>query len=345
MSCYEPTYYESRATAYLASQGLDVIRNVRLPVVGRRYANRPEIDALALRENLDEPRLYEFKSYPLTPTDIEGIAFKYRIISPFGVTVVAPSIPGRDLGYGPLIETIEFNPDLSEITDYYANDFVASMPDMVREALSTGLHHIRYLMPHRAPGRQKRFMNQIDKRLKSPEKIRHEILNRLPEPPTRIFWTPASFRNPKWLFAGEGDPIETSLWACDIDGTDLHEGITPCLYAGSPVCESCYKFASLAARQLSSWLSVRGHHVILTLDSGRRGFHLYVDNAARELLIMTASQRNLIEVGIRLDLGSLRHARALVGMPGSLHGFTMLPVVPSARVDDSRAELLPYRRV
>ena len=342
---YDPLFYESRAAAMLVEQGQAISRNVRIPVMGKQFAHRPEVDAIAFQAGGEEPRLFEFKSYPLTSQDLDSIEAKYRQLTPFGVTVIAPSLPRRSTNNA-YLRSMEFRPDLSAITRYYAESFVNNIPALVLERLANGLHHIRYLMPTRARTRQRRFFNQIDKRIRSARDLRREILDRLPEPPVRVYWSTATFRNPKWLFHGEGRPIDLALWACDIDGPDLHAGLVPCSYSMDAVCPDCLRYSSIAAGMTTVLLEESGHRVSLTVDSGRRGTHLYIDQAARDSLMTTEARRRQLASGLRLDFGSLESPRALVGLPGSLHGYSMRPVVEIEPVTDVAIEdwELPYRR-
>jgi hypothetical protein len=342
---FEPTYFEARATAFLSRQGATVLRSYRVPIHAARYGQRPEVDALIVDPSGGEPQMCEFKSYRLDVADLDQIEAKYRQLTPFGVVVLAPSFTAAAAARTDrFVRTVEFVPDVDALRDYYDSSFVAAVPDVARDWMSSGLHHFRYLMPSRSPTSQKRFINQIDKRIRTPGQLRREILDRMPQPPTRVFWTTAEYRNPKWLFYGEGSPVSTALWACDIDGPDLHHGISPCTYRDGVGCSLCTRFSTLAAMRLNTWLAARGEAVKLQLDSGRRGIHLYVSARARQMLIERQAQRELVADGLRLDLGTMNHERAVVGFPGSLHGYGMTPVAPVASEPRALAGILPYRR-
>jgi hypothetical protein len=347
---FEPQFYECQAAIFLARSELEVARNVRLPVVGARPATYPEVDALAYSMNGQYVRLVEIKSYPLSDDDLLKVVAKYSRLSSWPVLVIAPSFsPSWDSSRhlrDRKVEVLPFTPDLDQMRSYYEHEFLSNIPSSIAQKIQSGLHHFRYLMPTRSPHRQSRFLNQIDKHIRSVEALRNEVVNRLPVPPARIFWTPLEYRNPKWLYRGEGHPLAEATCVVDLDGTDMHAALTPCRIGSEGTCETCYRVAFNAAALVARDLEDHDYSVSLTLDSGRRGYHLYTEGSAKKYLLSAATRNRHLIQGIRIDLGTLQNRRCVVAFPGSLHGYTSKPIrqveLPSGSSDI--VNHLPYLR-
>lgn len=99
------------------------------------------------------------------------------------------------------IEYIEFHPNLSLIKKFY-KDWEINLPFSLKKELATGKHHFRYKLAKRSKDSIARFINQMDKKIKTEKDIYKEINLRIPysNPPVRIYWSTAKWLSPKDLY-------------------------------------------------------------------------------------------------------------------------------------------------
>jgi len=110
----------------------------------------------------------------------------------------------------------------------------------------------------------------------------------------------------------------------DVDGDLIHRPFHPCrLERGSPTCSACRCFSRATVRRLISLLEEAGSSPTV-IDSGKKGYHLYVwnDMDASSLL------RKLSLEKIKIDRAVLTDVQGVVGFPGSVYGDTGRRVLP-----------------
>lgn len=198
-------------------------------------------------------------------------------------------------------------------------------PGWVHSTLSTGLHHIRFVLSQ--PTRRGGFVvGQQRCRVYGVDTISH-LLRRLPAPPVRLLWTPLRFTIPRDVIARRSRLTPLGGFVpVDIDGDRLHRASHACeLALMNNLCQFCLRYARREQSRLFEQLTT---HPIDVVTSGGRGVHIYYpdDGVVRERLLHLANCR-----AIRLDENVTASIKATVALPGSLHAGTHRPV---ASLDD-----------
>lgn len=328
---YDPQFYETRALGYAARLfRTPVHANVRLVDPRADLSREVEIDGLI--DIKGQETALEVKSYPLDENALTGIVAKYRGLNFHHLKVIAPSFerastPTTDV----VVETVPFVPDLSELLTYYAKP-EDEMPAWFRNELETGWHHVRYKLAKRGRSSNTRFLNQIDKRIRSFHDFRREVVDRIghQNPPIKVYWSPKRWLSPKDLYFRNRPNVDLGgPLVFDIDGIRIHEHHVSCLITGpDALCEYCFRFAKQHAQRLVTLLREHGFSKIEVLFSGRQGFHIYVLDEPVTLGQRSQVLRAIKQRKIKIDTQVTLNGRGILGMPMSVHGYTMMPVMP-----------------
>lgn len=325
---YEPKFYEVRALAHVArTLGGPVVANYRLPRADLPFHERPEIDGYV--EIDGNEWAIEVKSYPLDRADIDVIVRKYKDFGFDRIMIVAPHI-GVSLPHltVPCLELVPFVPDLSPIVNYYAN-WMLDDP-WIREEMASGWHHFRYKLAERSPNRPRWMLNQVDKRIKTDNKLRYEILHRMVPRliPIRVYWSINQWLSPKDLFFARRPNVLTRRHLVfDIDGDQIHHPFFPCVYNDQGMCEYCFQFAKQHSLRLLGLLDEKGLGQTKVLFSGWRGFHIYVPGARLSTKETAELVHTALASKIRVDTRVTLDSKGIIGMPGTMHGYSMKPLV------------------
>ncbi|MGH8607674.1 MAG: hypothetical protein ACREX9_09690, partial [Gammaproteobacteria bacterium] len=294
---YEPRYYERSAQRHMV-RCFQAPLSINVPWgLSGSPACRPEIDALAIVNRRMIP--IEIKAYALDVSDAEEIVAKYRILGFRQLIVVAPGVSdraARSLAGEKLVkELMIFCPPPEEINDWYDRVWPKNVPDWVLHALSSGRHHIRFVLS-RATIRGRFVVGQQRCRVYGVETLSC-LLRNLPAPPVRILWTPIRFTIPRDVIARRSrlTPLGGFV-AVDIDGDRLHRAFHACeLTPANGSCQFCFRYAQREWSRLADRLAVQPVDVVA---SGGRGVHIYYhdDGVIRAQLLGLANRR-----AIRMD--------------------------------------------
>jgi hypothetical protein len=307
---------------------LPVLTNIREFRPDVRRLQSPEVDGLV--EDVSRRLLIEAKSYGLAQDDVNEIVSKYCRIIRDEMYLVAPSFQANII-FPKNVHPVGFLPDLSAIRHAYLES-TYSLPKELESELASGDHHFRYVSACRRKGETASFRNQVDKRMKNVSQILRDIRrqNRACDLPVRVFWSVSRWIFPKELFFSSypNQLIRRGL-VFDIDGSAIHNTSTPCkILPRATTCAFCLNAAKQATKRLLGFLAARGISNLQVVFSGRQGFHVY----ALEENLRESEVQNLVEAvqdaGIPIDASLARDRKAVVTLPGSIHGSTMLRATP-----------------
>jgi hypothetical protein len=307
---------------------LPVLTNIREFRPNVRRLQSPEVDGLV--QDASRRLLIEVKSYGLAQDDVNEIVSKYGRIRRDEMYLVAPTFQAN-ITFPNNVYPVRFLPDLSAIRHAYLES-TYSLPKELGDELACGDHHFRYVSACRRKGETTSFRNQVDKRMKNVSQVLRDIRrqNRPCDLPVRVFWSVSRWLFPKELFFSSypNQLVKRGL-VFDIDGSVIHNVSTPCkLLPRATTCTICLNAAKQATKQLLGFLAARGLSKLHVVFSGRQGFHVY----ALEPNLRESEVQNLVEAvqdaGIPIDAGLARDRKAVVTLPGSVHGFTMLRAIP-----------------
>lgn len=329
---YEPRYYERSAQRHMARylQGRLFI-NASWGLSGSP-ASRPEIDAVALSGNRIMP--IEIKAYELDFSHVENIVAKYRSLGFRRLIIVAPAISDRAarsfVGKTPVMDFVLFRPQVEEVSHWYDCVWPTHVPDWVHVALSSGRHHVRFVLGQ-PTDRGCFVVGQQRSRVYGVETLRR-LLRTLPSPPVRILWTPQRFTIPRDVIARRSRLTPLGGFVpVDIDGDRLHRAFHACeITPDDGVCQFCLRHAERERGRLFDQFAVRPVDVVA---SGGRGVHIYYDDdgSMRGKLLGLADRR-----AIRMDENVTTSIKATVALPGSLHAGSLRPVASLIRWPDSK---------
>jgi len=324
---FEPKFYEVRALAHLAKTlGKPIHTNYRLFQPNVPLYERPEIDGYLELDGKEW--VIEAKSYPLIQTDVEDIVTKLSSLGFSRIIIIAPQIhTDRPIGNSEL-ELVPFEPDLSPITAYYRHNDVLT-DGWVHEELLTGWYHFRYKLAERGPTKLRWIVNQTDKRIKADQNLRREILSRiLPRvTPIRVYWSINQWLSPKDLyFAQRPNVLISRRVLFDIDGDRIHLPFFPCVFNEEGMCEYCFFFAKQHTSRLIELLNAKGFCNLRVVFSGWRGFHVYVLDEIESERSISELVRTARDLKIQIDQRVTLDVKAVVGVPGTLHGYSMKPL-------------------
>lgn len=320
---YEPRYYERSAQRHMTQHlGVSLFINTPWGLAGSP-ASRPEIDAVALLERRVVP--IEIKAYHLDIQDIEEIHAKYNGLGFRRLILVAPGV-SRSAAHSlatrnaPSTEIVIFHPVVTKIAEWYDHVWPRHVPGWVHSTLSTGLHHIRFVLSQ--PTYRGGFVvGQQRSRVYGVDTLSH-LLRRLPSPPVRLLWTPLRFTIPRDVITRRSRLTPLGGFVpVDIDGDRLHRAFHACEIAlTNDSCQFCLRYARHEQERLFEQLTTRP---IAVVTSGSRGVHIYYpdDGAVRGKLLHLANRR-----AIRLDENVTASIKATVALPGSLHAGNHRPV-------------------
>jgi hypothetical protein len=324
MTGFEPRFYERAAQRHLAQlTGGPVWTNVAWGT-GGAPSTRAEIDAMWARAGRIVPA--EAKAHRVDTASAGEIIEKYRRLGFAELMVIAPAFTpaaARALSAAavPAVRAEVFSPDLTAIAAFYDGDWTAGIPGWVREALATGLHHVRFMLTRPTAGGQL-VIGQRRTRIYDAAAISRAVAV-LPAPPARILWTPQRFTIPRDLIARRSavTPLGGFV-AVDIDGDRLHQACHACqISPAEPCCPHCALHARREWQLLAAALPQAG--VIDVLFSGSRGLHAYLGDepGIREYIIATARR-----AGLRIDESVTASVKTTIAFPGSLHAGAMRQV-------------------
>lgn len=319
---YESRYYECSAQRYLVRYlQAHLFLNVPWGLSGSP-ASRPEIDAMAMLENRVMP--IEIKAHILDLSHVEDIVAKYSSLGFRQLIIVAPGASdsaARSLAGETIVkEFVTFLPPSEEISDWYNSVWPRHVPAWVLDALSSGRHHIRFVLS-RTTSRGRFVVGQQRSRVYGVETL-NRLLRNLPSPPVRILWTPLRFTIPRDVIARRSRLTSLGGFVpVDIDGDRLHRALHACeLTPKNDICQFCIRYAKQEQSRLTDQLAVRPVDVVA---SGGRGVHIYYhdDGAIRAQLLRLANRRT-----IRMDENVTASSKATIALPGSLHAGCLRPV-------------------
>ncbi|MGH3928943.1 MAG: hypothetical protein ACRDTF_03085 [Pseudonocardiaceae bacterium] len=319
---YEPRYYERSAQRHMARYlQSNLFINVPWGLSGSP-ASRSEIDAVAILDRRATP--IEIKAYFLDIPGIEEIIAKYTALGFRRLIIVAPSVSdkaARRLANETIAtELVLFQPQTSEISDWYDRAWPGNVPHWVRVALSSGRHHIRFVMS-RPTRRGGYVVGQQRSRVYGVETL-SRLLRALPSPPVRVLWTPLRFTIPRDVIARKSRLTQLGGFVpVDIDGDRLHRALHACKLAPeNDVCQFCLGHTRQEQTKLCDQLAVRPVDVV---SSGGRGVHIYYhDDGFIRAELLGLAERRLI----RIDENVTASTKATVALPGSLHAGSMRPI-------------------
>ncbi|WP_287588310.1 DNA primase small subunit domain-containing protein [Candidatus Borrarchaeum sp.] len=322
-------FYEYAALAAVAQSVGPIFTNVRFG-----DSTSPEYDGLSL----DGQTVVEVKSYPLSRDDCKKLVEKTN--KHFEkLIIIAPGFKNKYLEKGQdiWIEYMTFTTENfpSRLQQFY-QEWEPQLPKYFETRL--GWHHFSYVMS------SGRFRNQIDKRISNTEKLKREVTKRVVFP-LRIFVSISKWRDPKQLFFRKNsNTLLDSILAFDIDCSDLH---VPCLLTQSGICEIGLDHVKHETMKLFDFcedkLSLTDFMIYF---SGRKGFHVYFcdynssKSFKKELEFRKDLVEKLKENNIRADSSITEHPKAMVGLPSSLHGYTMREICLVGR---SRKRITSFR--
>lgn len=339
---FQAKLFETRALWFYArTRNVPVRANVRLRHVDLSYSRRPEVDGLVLSGRSE--RVIEVKSYPLDGAQTRAALDRYRTLGFTNITLMAPAFETREVGAGPGVELIEFEPALDAVRSFYAGAWQHRDP-AVAAWLKPGGIHFRFSVAEVSKGAATRALNQVDKGIRGYDALERELHARvLPSfTPVRIHWSPVRLLFPKDLFHRERRVyvLDTPV-VFDVDGELIHRAMFPCtIDPTSGVCQDCVAFAKQDTLKLAKYLRAHGFepHIFF---SGRGGFHVYVferglGGARRQTLLRGA---NAEHVGV--DRQIARHPTPILNFPTSLNGTSIRPLVRTEHLERFRLEDAP----
>ncbi|MGQ0777092.1 MAG: hypothetical protein ACT4NY_22205 [Pseudonocardiales bacterium] len=319
---YETRYYERSAQRYMVRY-LQTRLSINVPWgLSGSPACRPEIDAISILERRVIP--IEIKAYELEDSDVDEIVAKYSNLGFRQLIIVAPGASdraARSLAAKTLVnDFVIFRPQVEEISDWYHYVWPKYVPDWVHHTLSSGRHHIRFVLC-RVTSRGRFVVGQQRSRVYGVDTL-SRLLHNLPSPPVRILWTPLRFTIPRDVIARKSRLTSLGGFVpVDIDGDRLHRALYACeITPENDFCQLCLRHAEKERDRIANQLVAQPVDVVA---SGGRGLHIYYydDGAIRTQLLDLANRRI-----IRIDKNVTASTKSTVALPGSLHAGSLRPV-------------------
>jgi hypothetical protein len=316
---YDPQFYEYTALCHIAKVYSEPLRiNYRVPDFSLPISKRFEFDGYFEKENI----AVEIKSYPLKTDDINEIDDKYKQFDISKLIIVTPQSEVKNTKSN--IQLLEFKPDTDSVNASVYQNLPVLMPNLLKKELFTGNHNFRYRLAKRSVDRRSRYLNQTDKKINTVQKLKNEIIKRIPtnNPPIKVLWSTKRWISPKDHFFNKrnnlylGGPI-----VFDIDGPKVHGAFKCCeLTSKNNLCEMCIFFAKQEIIKLTNILDWAGFRNIEIFFSGRSGFHVYVFDP-NDIQLGKASEK-FIEKKIKIDKQVTYSAKSEVAFPLTINGFT-----------------------
>ena len=335
---YDPTYYEYQANWFIAKMFNTPIQiNVRLPDFSVPFHRRNELDGLLIKNDEEIP--IEIKSFPLSKKDVEIIQKKYKKMHFYNIIIVAPKVP-ENINYA-----FSFIPNEKVIRNFYEN-WSPNLTEGIISELANGKHHFRYKLLRRSEHKNTRFLNQVDKRIKSIETLKKDIL-RTPKnsPPVRVYWSTHRWLDPKGLYyKNQRSYILGGLLVFDIDGSKIHKSYFDCVINKNGLCEYCFRYAKIHTQRLLNLLQEESR--ISNLEvwfSGRQGFHIYAfsdtycDSYYRKNILDKIIQEKII-----VDDVVTSDQKRIITFPGTLHAYSLRKVQFVKNLKNFRLNMVNY---
>lgn len=324
---YDAKMYEVRALRFARRRlGRPLEVNVRLPVHGVPYAQRPELDG-AFSEGARR-HLVEVKAHALDGDAVARQETRARDLGFDALVLIAPGFrqPARASSTTALWA---FEPDLEPLERAYARPL--SIPSAVVRWWRPGGVHFRFTLARRGGATSaRRTLNQVDKGIRTREALRREIARLAPRHvPAFVMWSPTRLLFPKDAFDRRRPKhVRERPLVFDVDGHAIHRAFFPCVLGDDGLCADCIGFARVHARRIVACLSAHGLSPVVFF-SGRSGFHVYafarIEDERRAAILRDLSLARVIHDGV------IAHTRVpIINLPGSRHGGTGLEL---ARVE------------
>lgn len=316
---YDSQFYEYSALCNVSKTfGKQLKINYRIPDFSLPISKRPEFDGYFERDNI----AVEVKSYPLKEDDINEIEAKYKTFDINKLILVAPELenPGKYKN----IQFIPFQPRLNYLIPTRYHNLQMKLPTDIESELSTGKHNFRYRLVKRSTDRRSRYLNQTDKKINTIEKLKNEIIQRIPSnnPPIKILWSTKRWMSPKDHFYKKRNNLYLGgPTVFDIDGPKVHGAFKCCEISDkSNLCDMCIFFAKQEVKKLVNILDWVGFKNIEIFFSGRSGFHVYVFDSNDNRL--TKASDKFLEKKIKIDKQVTYSIKSEVAFPLTINGFT-----------------------
>lgn len=330
---FDPQFYEYQALVFLANKfGIGIKANYKIPDYSIPLQSRNEIDGLLEKD--DQQIAIEVKSFPLDYESIGEISNKLSKLGFKEQIIIAPNFLTGKNGNNH-VRLIKFSPNTKIINDFYRTWKPVFNP-LIMVKIVSGKHHFRYRLTKRGSQKQHRYLNQVDKKINSVDKIKVELTKRLPKnnQPIKLLWSVSSFVNPKDLFFKNRPLIgnKNNLLAFDIDGQKAHGAFMPCeIESITGLCPHCLFFSKLEVKKLQKLLPQVGIKNIGTYFSGRSGFHIYGESdkeySAEKL------KKELFKNKIKNDNTVTFNQKSLIGFPESLNAISGYQLVEVNNLD------------
>lgn len=316
---YDSQFYEYTALCYIASKNNEVLSiNYRIPDFFLPISKRYEFDGYFEKQNI----AVEVKSYPLTDDDINEIKDKYKSFGIKKLIIISPEFVSKRQRKN--LELIEFIPSFSDFSKERYGNLSMNLPLLMEKELQTGKHNFRFRLAKRSQNKRARYLNQTDKKIKSIDNIKTEILKRIPDnnPPIKVLWSTKRWVSPKDFFYKKRNNLYLDgPIIFDIDGPNVHGAFKPCVIeSGENVCQMCLFFAKRETEKLISILDWAGFRNIVVFFSGRSGYHTYVFDDNEDKL--KKASKKFIEKKIKIDKQVTYFIKSEIAFPLSINGYT-----------------------
>ncbi len=316
---YDPQLFEYTALHHVVKLfGNSLKINYRVPDFFLPISKRPEFDGYFEKSNT----AVEAKSYPLKENEINEIVAKYKAFDINKLVIVAPEFDSFKTRK--TIELIKFQPQVDYVNAASYRNLQIELPINLKKELSTGKHNFRYRLAKRSSDKRSRYLNQTDKKIDTVEKLKNEIIQRIPSnnPPIKILWSTKRWVSPKdHFFRNQNNLCIGGPIVFDVDGPKIHGAFKCCeISVKNKICDMCIFFAKNEVKKLINILDWSGFRIIEVFFSGRSGFHVYVFDSNNNLL-KKASEK-FIEKKIKIDKQVTYSIKSEVAFPLTINGFT-----------------------
>lgn len=331
---YDSQFYEYRALCYVAKKyNLPLTLNYKLPDFSLPISRRIEFDGYFEKEDI----AVEIKSFPITNDKLKEIDKKYKSLNIQKLVVVSPGFPNKQ--HQKNLDILEYQPVINFPNKAYFPPQLR-LPKSIGIELASGKHNFRFRLAKRSKNNRSRYLNQVDKKIDSIDKLEKEISNRIPNnnPPIKVLWSTKRWVSPKDHFYKKrnnlylGGPI-----VFDIDGPKTHGAFKPCTISpGSNLCDMCIFFAKKETQKLLKILDWSGFRNIEVFFSGRSGFHIYVFDENENKL--NKASKKFFEKKIKFDEQVTYSIKSEIAFPLTVNELTGLRIKHITNINKFKPE-------